>query len=193
MPTVVPRVIVFVAVVCLVALPALAHRGERRADGSRRGKGLRERLLLAFVMVAFVVVLVWIVTPFLAFADYRQGLVAFISGVVLLAVGLGLLYRSHRDLGSNWSITLEVGDGQEIVRRGLYRHLRHPMYLALILYGAGQALMVPNWIAGPLYLAAVAVMTAFRIGPEERMMTEAFGEQYGSYVAVTKRLVPGVW
>jgi protein-S-isoprenylcysteine O-methyltransferase Ste14 len=193
MPTVVARVIVFVAVVFLVALPAIAHRGERRTGELRREKGLRERLLLAFLMVAFFAVLVWIVTPFLAFADYPQRLTVLIGGVVLLAVGLVLLYRSHRDLGPHWSITLELGDGHEMVRRGLYRHLRHPMYLAVIVYGAGQALVVPNWIAGPLYLVAVAVMIALRIGAEERMMTEAFGEQYRAYAAVTKRLVPWLW
>jgi protein-S-isoprenylcysteine O-methyltransferase Ste14 len=67
------------------------------------------------------------------------------------------------------------------------------MYSALLLYSLGQALVVPNWIAGPSYFVAMAVLFAFRLGPEERMMLEEFGKDYEAYMARTKRLVPGVW
>jgi protein-S-isoprenylcysteine O-methyltransferase Ste14 len=67
------------------------------------------------------------------------------------------------------------------------------MYSALLLYAVGQALVIPNWVAGPSNLIAFAVLLALRVGAEERMMTERFGHQYAAYSARTKRLVPGVW
>jgi len=67
------------------------------------------------------------------------------------------------------------------------------MYLALILYSVGQALVLPNWVAGPSYLVVFVLLVALRLGPEERMMREEFGQEYDAYVARTKRLVPGVW
>ena len=108
-------------------------------------------------------------------------------------MGLWLFARSHADLGTNWSITLEVREKHQLVTQGIYRALRHPMYSALLLYSLGQALVVPNWIAGPSYAVAMALLFAFRLGPEERMMLEEFGKEYEAYIGRTKRLVPGVW
>jgi protein-S-isoprenylcysteine O-methyltransferase Ste14 len=67
------------------------------------------------------------------------------------------------------------------------------MYLALLLYSLGQALVLPNWAAGPSYGVALGLLFALRVGPEERMMLEEFGKDYEAYMARTKRLVPGVW
>ena len=67
------------------------------------------------------------------------------------------------------------------------------MYTALLLYSVGQALALPNYVAGPSYGVAMVLLVAFRLGPEERMMIEEFGERYAAYRARTKRLVPGLW
>ena len=115
------------------------------------------------------------------------------AGVVCLALGLWLFARSHADLGTNWSITLEVRDKHQLVTQGIYRTLRHPMYSALLLYSLGQALVVSNWIAGPSYGVAMVLLLAFRLGPEERLMLEVFGNDYEAYRGRTKRLVPGIW
>ena len=67
------------------------------------------------------------------------------------------------------------------------------MYLALLVYSVGQALVLPNWIAGPSYVVAMVLLFALRLGPEERMKLEEFGKDYEAYMRRTKRLVPGVW
>jgi protein-S-isoprenylcysteine O-methyltransferase Ste14 len=97
------------------------------------------------------------------------------------------------DLGRNWSNTLQVREGHALVEGGVYRRLRHPMYLALLLYGAGQALAMPNFVAGPAFLVAFAILVAVRLPAEERMMAAAFGDAYAAYAARTKRLLPGLW
>jgi protein-S-isoprenylcysteine O-methyltransferase Ste14 len=48
-------------------------------------------------------------------------------------------------------------------------------------------------VAGPSNLLAFAVLLALRIRAEERMMDERFGDEYATYSARTKRLIPGVW
>ena len=88
---------------------------------------------------------------------------------------------------------LEIREKHQLVDRGIYRRVRHPMYLALLLYSIGQALVLPNWVAGPAYIVAFGTLLALRIGPEERMMREEFGKDYEAYMARTRRLVPGVW
>jgi protein-S-isoprenylcysteine O-methyltransferase Ste14 len=156
-------------------------------------RGMREAILLTLAWLGFFVPLVWIATRLLAFADYPLHPVPLGAGVLCLGWGLWLLYRSHADLGPNWSITLEVREDHRLVTQGIYRRVRHPMYLALLLYSVGQALALPNWVAGPSYLVPMALLFALRVGPEEQMMLEEFGRDYEAYRGRTKRLVPGVW
>ena len=179
--------------ILMVTIPASIHHrgGEIRVVTSR--KGPLEIVLLAFAWLGFFPSLIWVATSVLAFADYPLRPLPFIAGFACLALGLWLFYRSHADLGTNWSITLEVREKHQLVTHGIYRRVRHPMYLALLLYASGQALVLPNWLAGPSYLIAIAVLIAFRVGPEERMMLEEFGKDYEVYMARIKRLVPGVW
>jgi protein-S-isoprenylcysteine O-methyltransferase Ste14 len=173
-----------------------------RAPHGQRSRGIkvvrsrnrsREMVLLTIAWLGFFVPLIWIATPLFAFADYPLRTVPLMSGSMCLALGLWLFHRSHSDLGTNWSITLQVRENHRLVTRGVYQLVRHPMYLALVLYSIGQALVLPNWIAGPSYLFAMALLIALRLGPEERMMLEEFGKDYESYMRRTKRLVPGIW
>jgi protein-S-isoprenylcysteine O-methyltransferase Ste14 len=187
------QAIVVASTLALIVIPAIIHR--RRVDTQvvKSLKGPLERVLLACMTVGFVLTLLWVATPVLRFADYSLRPVAFVAGAACLAAGLWCLYKSHADLGANWSVTLEVREKQQLVTHGIYRHVRHPMYLALMLYSSGLALVLPNWVAGPSYLVAVALLVSLRLGPEERMMLDVFGNNYASYMARTKRLIPGVW
>jgi protein-S-isoprenylcysteine O-methyltransferase Ste14 len=187
------KAIILVGTLAIIIIPASLHQrvGENKVVKSRKGR--LERILLTLTSVGFFLPLVWVATPVFLFADYPLRPVPFIAGIFCLALGLWFSYRSHADLGTNWSITLEVREKHQLVTQGIYRHVRHPMYLALLLYSSGQALVLPNWVAGPSYLVAVALLFALRVGPEERMMLEEFGKDYEAYMARTRRLVPGVW
>ncbi len=187
------KAIILLASVVMVAIRAPHGQRSRRIPVVRNHKGALEIVLLTIAWLSFFLPLIWVVTPLFAFADYPLGLVPLFAGILCLAVGLWLFHRSHADLGTNWSITLEVRENQRVVTVGLYRRIRHPMYLALLIYSAGQALVLPNWVAGPSYGIAFALLFALRVGPEERMMLEEFGKDYDEYMARTKRLVPGVW
>jgi protein-S-isoprenylcysteine O-methyltransferase Ste14 len=110
-----------------------------------------------------------------------------------MVIGLWLFYRSHADLGTNWSITLEVREQHRLITQGVYRRVRHPMYVALLPYSTGQALVIPNRVAGPANLIAFAILFGLRVRAEEKMMADEFGGEYTAYTARTKRRVPGVW
>jgi protein-S-isoprenylcysteine O-methyltransferase Ste14 len=159
---------------------------------SRRGP-LEIALLALMWITGMILPLVAIFTPFLSFADYPLHPVAFAMGSVMLCLGIWLFYRSHADLGRNWSISLEIREDHQLVRSGVYRHIRHPMYTAIFLTALAQALLLSNWLAGPSCFLAFLVMFALRIGREETMMLNKFGEAYGDYMNRTKRLIPHLW
>ncbi|MBI3556096.1 MAG: isoprenylcysteine carboxylmethyltransferase family protein [Deltaproteobacteria bacterium] len=157
-------------------------------------KGTLEVVLLALMSLGiFVLPILSIATPFLSFANYPLHPMMFGAGVACLGLNFWLFYRSHADLGTNWSMTLEVRDGHQLISSGVYGRIRHPMYAAIYLYALAQAFLLPNWIAGPASLVTFTLMFALRLRPEEKMMIDKFGSAYRDYASRTKRLIPGVW
>ncbi|MDP9323559.1 MAG: protein-S-isoprenylcysteine O-methyltransferase [Acidobacteriota bacterium] len=191
-PWIAKAVVIAASVVMVVIRAPHGHRS-RGIRVAKSRKGALEILLLTLAWVGFFVPLIWIASPALWFAEYPLRAGPLIAGVLCFVLGLYLFYRSHADLGANWSITLEVREQHRLVTHGVYRRIRHPMYMALLLYSVGQALVIPNWVAGQSYLVAFGILFVFRVHAEESMMLEQFGAEYAAYMARTHRLVPRVW
>lgn len=178
----------FVGSIVIRTPHAIANR-RNRTVADRHGFG--ERLLLAGMFATMMILsLADIVTPFLDFAVYTLAPWTVWFGAVLQAGYCWLFWRSHSDLGRNWSPGLEVREGHELVTWGVYGRIRHPMYAAIWLGAAAQALLIQNWIAGLLVLPAFALMYVFRVPREEAMMEAEFGEAYVDYKARTGRIWP---
>ncbi|HZR29080.1 MAG TPA: protein-S-isoprenylcysteine O-methyltransferase [Terriglobales bacterium] len=176
----------------LIRAPHNKRSKETKVSESR--KSLLERTLMSSMTLAgFVLPMIFILTPLLSFADHPLPPLAFSAGIVCYALGTWLFYRAHADLGTSWSPTLELRENHQLVVRGIYRSIRHPMYTAIFLGVFAQALVLPNWIAGPSALAAFTLMFTLRLRREERMLIEKFGEPYQDYMARTRRLIPGIW
>src|SRR5688500_7463220 len=187
------KALVLTGAVVMVAIRAPHGHRSRIVKVATSYKTPLETGLLVLAWVGFFVPLIWVASPALSFAEYALGTGPLVVGVMCLVIGLWLFYRSHADLGTNWSITLEVREQHRLITQGVYRRIRHPMYLALALYSIGQALVIPNWVAGPANLVAFAILFTLRVHAEEQMMSDTFGHEYAAYAARTKRLVPGVW
>src|SRR5262249_23932800 len=104
--------------------------------------------------------------------------------------GLLLFWRSHADLGANWSASLEMREEHRLITQGVYGMMRHPMYAAMWLQAIGQALIVENWVAGALVVPAIALLYFVRVPMEERMMSVEFGDEWRAYAARTGRVIP---
>ena len=156
-------------------------------------KGKWEILFVSLVSMTMLIPMVAMFSSLLAIADYQLYLTPFILGTLSMIAFFWLFHRSHKDLGTNWSISLEIRENHSLVTSGVYTYIRHPMYSALFLYSVGQTLLCPNWIAGPSVLAAFTLAYVFRVGHEERMMVDRFGEEYNAYMKRTRRLIPGVY
>jgi protein-S-isoprenylcysteine O-methyltransferase Ste14 len=107
-----------------------------------------------------------------------------------MAGSLWLFWRSHADLGQNWSVSLELRQGHQLVTQGVYRRIRHPMYASIWLWALAQGMLLENWLAGWSVVPAFAVMYLLRTPREEQMMCELFGDAYQDYMRQTGRLFP---
>ncbi|MBI3557113.1 MAG: isoprenylcysteine carboxylmethyltransferase family protein [Deltaproteobacteria bacterium] len=175
-----------------IRVPHDSRNGKIRVVDDRKGK-LEISLLVVMSIAVFILPVVAMATPLLSFADYGLSPGAFAAGVCCFALNLWLFYKAHADLGTNWSATLQVREGHSLITNGVYRSIRHPMYAAIYLLALAQACLLSNWIAGPATLVAFTLMFTLRMGPEEKMMVDKFGDEYLAYASRTKRLVPGVF
>jgi protein-S-isoprenylcysteine O-methyltransferase Ste14 len=123
-------------------------------------------------------------------ADYPARWWAVVLGAIIFASALWVFRRAHKELGRNWSITLEIRERHALVCAGPYAVIRHPMYTSFMLMGLGQAFLLSNWVAGLAGLIGFAVLFFLRVDKEERMMLENFGPQYRAYMERTKRIIP---
>lgn len=126
-------------------------------------------------------------------ADYPARAWAVAIGALTFLLAMWVFRRTHKELGRNWSITLEIRDKHELIRGGPYALVRHPMYTSFMLMGVGQAFLLSNWVAGLAGLIGFAVLFLLRVEEEERMMLEMFGSQYRDYMERTKRIIPYIY
>jgi protein-S-isoprenylcysteine O-methyltransferase Ste14 len=158
------------------------------------GRGRREFALLAGSLTGLgIVPFVYVVAHFPRFADYPLVPALSYLGIAVELSCLWLFYRSHRDLGHNWSVSLDLRERHTLVTSGVYALVRHPMYAGFWLMALGQALLLPNWVAGPAGLIGFGALFFGRVAREEAMMMSAFGDEYRAYMRRTARVVPWLY
>jgi protein-S-isoprenylcysteine O-methyltransferase Ste14 len=108
----------------------------------------------------------------------------------LSVVGALLFWRSHQDLGRQFSPLLEMKESHVLVCQGIYKRIRHPMYTAAFALAFAQLLLLGNWVAGPAFAVTFLLLYVLRIDDEEKMMLDHFGSEYADYQRRTRRLLP---
>jgi protein-S-isoprenylcysteine O-methyltransferase Ste14 len=169
------------------------RRARRTPKLLRTDRG-REIVLMAISATGLgILPFVYVISNAPHFANYPFHSWQAWLGAAVFAASLWLFYRTHRDLGRNWSVTLEVRDRHALVTSGVYSRVRHPMYSAFWLWAVAQALLLPNWIAGPAGLIGFGTLFFLRVGREEALMIEIFGDEYRHYMGRTTRILPGIY
>jgi protein-S-isoprenylcysteine O-methyltransferase Ste14 len=112
-------------------------------------------------------------------------------GLIMTFAGLLFACWARAILGRNWSGVVQLKEDHELIERGPYRFVRHPIYSGLLLAFLGTALMIGEWRA---LLAVVIVGVSFwrKLRLEERWLGEYFGGAYADYMRRVKALVPWV-
>ena len=110
-------------------------------------------------------------------------------GIAVGVVAVWLGYVSHRTLGASYTPTLKTKESHQFVAQGIYRWVRHPMYTSFFTLLAACFLLSANWLIGVLGLV-YSLLIVERAGHEERMLLNAFGEEYRQYMRCTGRFFP---
>jgi len=182
--------LVALAVVTLaLAVSALFTRGNLSA-GEREDRGNRW-VLAAFAAIGLLI-------GFIPAACDRYDVLTIGGeatrwlGVVLFAAGGALRIAPVFTLGERFSGLAAIQPNHELVTDGLYRYIRNPSYLSLLISTLGWALAFRSSI-GVVLTALIVIPLVARMRSEEALLGEHFGEAYAAYRARTWRLVPWVY
>jgi protein-S-isoprenylcysteine O-methyltransferase Ste14 len=113
-------------------------------------------------------------------------------GVVLFAAGGALRLWPVFVLGRRFSGLVAIQPGHTLVTHGIYRVIRHPSYLGLLVNALGWGLAFRSGVGLLLTTLMIPPLLA-RMRAEERLLRTQFGAEYGAYCARTSRLIPGLY
>jgi protein-S-isoprenylcysteine O-methyltransferase Ste14 len=184
--------IIFIAMYLLFALIRVPRdNNNKRARHIESRKGASEKLCLLLVFTGFTTMpVIYLFTPWFDYADFTVNPLLGGLGALIGAAGIAMLWMTHRELGHEFSQTLELKEEHRLVTTGLYSRIRHPMYTAIFLVAIAQLLLIGNAVVAPAFLIAFAILYFSRIRHEEHMMLDHFGKAYGDYCLRTGRLLP---
>jgi protein-S-isoprenylcysteine O-methyltransferase Ste14 len=186
-----------------IILPALiisfaVHRGyyvrkqgEEQNTLKKREAGLASKIAGLLGMLGFVAILLYTINPgWLAWSSMPLPLWMRWAGVGMALLGFALLQWAQNTLGKNWSDTPRMIKEQSLITSGPYQYIRHPIYTAFLLILGSTFLISANWLVGLVWIGMTVLEVASRIGFEENLMLEYFGDQYREYMKRTGRLLP---
>jgi protein-S-isoprenylcysteine O-methyltransferase Ste14 len=166
-------------------------RRSRRLLIQHNARDVRENVLLLISLSGLgILPLLYVASGFPRFADYTFRPAQGWFGVLFAVASLVLFQMTHRALGQNWSVTLQLRQDHKLITTGIYRKIRHPMYTAFWLWAIAQACLLPNWIAGLAGLVGFGSLFFGRVRREEQMMLETFGDDYRHYMSRTYLIIP---
>ena len=135
---------------------------------------------------------VYILTPWLdAFTLVYPEFIR-IAGITFNIMGLLLLIWVHKALGEHWSMMLKLGEEHKLITAGPYARIRHPMYTYFYIMVIATALISANLFVGLFGIIIWTLLYIVRVGDEETMLLEKFGDEYREYMARTGRLLPKI-
>lgn len=113
-------------------------------------------------------------------------------GALMLFIGISLLWSAHHNLGLSFHSLVVQKEDQVLVESGPYKWIRHPIYTAYFLNYIGGGLLAGNWVLTFIPTICFGLMIYLRLGEEEAVMIEKFGDNYRHYMERTGRFLPKI-
>lgn len=186
------RVLLAAALVSVLAISAAFRRRAAAGAPARAGEPLALRAARVVAGGALLVaVLAYLAEPrWMAWARVELPAWARWLGAVLALAAGPLVAWTLASLGPNVTATVFTRDDHQLVTRGPYRRVRHPLYVVGFLFQAGAALVAASAAIAALAVATVAFLR-FAVVPREEAELEArFGERYRAWRCTTGAFVP---
>jgi len=115
------------------------------------------------------------------------------TGIILIIAGFAIRWTAIIQLKKAFTVDVAINSAHELKTNGLYKIIRHPSYLGLLLIMTGEAISMASLISFAVVFLPVCIAVIYRIHVEEQLLAEAFGEMYGIYKLNTKMIIPFIY
>ena len=134
-----------------------------------------------------------LIMVFLGAAAFPISLVGGVVALAVMVLGVGIRVWAAMTLGTFYTTTLMMSEGQKVVTTGPYAIVRHPGYLGEIMIWTGFAVVSSNLVLFFLMPTVFVAVYLYRISVEERMLVRELSDDYVRYQHRTRRLIPSVY
>jgi protein-S-isoprenylcysteine O-methyltransferase Ste14 len=157
---------------------------ERKNPASRLGialQGISYGIVWAFFRTGF--------TPIVPMPKLAEILLA-LAAISISAASVWITIAAVRTLGKQWSYQARLVEGHKLIVSGPYRFVRHPIYTAMLGKLLATGLAVSHWAALAAGVLIFVLGTAIRVRSEEKLLREAFGDDFEAYVRHVPAILP---
>lgn len=116
-----------------------------------------------------------------------------IFGLLVIFAGVYIRFIAMQALGRHFSYAVSIREQHELIEQGLYRYIRHPSYLGVLLISLGIGLAFANWISLVSLFMCPFIAFSVRMNVEEKALLKYFGARYVEYRKRTWRLIPWLY
>ena len=151
----------------------------------------KDRLFLFSGLIAWILVLIT------SFGNIKGPIFSLnspmnVAGALIFFVGLAIRLSAVASLKRSYSWTLEIRDEHRLVKDGLYRYVRHPIYVGVLLGAFAVPIFATSFLGFVFALMAIPLFI-YRMGVEEKMLVEEYGDEYLEYMKETRKLIPYIY
>lgn len=166
----------------------LLKRSKKKTKVTRKDRG---SLILLWVMICVCLTLGFNIA-FRMQRPIKAEVIAYF-GYFLILAGIILRWTSIYQLKKAFTVDVAVTEGQALKTDGLYKKIRHPSYLGLLIILTGLSIGMVNIWSVIVIVIPMFLTISYRIKVEEKLLTEEFGDSYESYKSNSWRLIPGIY
>ncbi|HVN57438.1 MAG TPA: isoprenylcysteine carboxylmethyltransferase family protein [Bacteroidales bacterium] len=167
-------------------LLSIVKRSDKNSSWKRKDRGSMAAIWLVMftcLTAAF----------FYAGKSYTFNIFSLVTGLLVYLTGMVVRWTSIFQLRKAFTVDVAVSEGQRLKTNGLYRLVRHPSYLGILLIIAGLGTGMNNIVSLLIVFVPVFLAINYRIDVEEKLLIEFFGDEYVKYSLSTKKIIPWVY
>jgi protein-S-isoprenylcysteine O-methyltransferase Ste14 len=154
-------------------------------------KSAKQILLDPTAFIVSIIPIIGISLPIFEYYFVKDTINSIISGIGVLTILSGFIisFFANKEIGENWSASIDKDNSQKLVTSGIYSYVRHPLYFSGIIIFIGTIFYFQSWWSIAVLFPCFLIIN-WRLKYEEENLILLFGNEYKEYIRKTKKIIP---
>jgi protein-S-isoprenylcysteine O-methyltransferase Ste14 len=190
-----PRLVFAIVMLCWLGFAGvfIFRRKPEATSDQKRDRGS----IIGVLLQGLSYLIVWSVrrkpfTPIISLGETTEVVLSLVAVAAAIA-SVVVIMAAVNTLGKEWSVTARLVEGHKLAKEGPYRFVRHPIYTGMLGMLLATGLAISNGLALVVAIVIFFLGTSVRMRSEEKLLREAFGSEFESYVRKVSAIVPGIY